>query len=72
MEQLIVMKWKHEAKIQNTMNYSGINFFILALNMSITKCPHMMIHRHPGGAKMAGVLLIVVNGVGKIFIQYLI
>lgn len=39
--------------------------------MSITKCPHMMIHRHPGDAKMAGVLLIVVNGVGKIFIQYL-
>lgn len=65
------MKLKPESKIQNRMNYSVINFFILALHMSITKCPHMMIHRHPGGAKMAGVLLIVVNGVGKIFIQYL-
>lgn len=65
------MKLKPESKIQNRMNYSVIKFFILALHMSITKCPHMMIHRHPGGAKMAGVLLIVVNGVGKIFIQYL-
>lgn len=71
MERLIVMKLKPESKIQNRMNYSVIIFFILALHMSITKCPHMMIHRHPGGAKMAGVLLIVVNGVGKIFLQYL-
>lgn len=71
MERLIVMKLKPESKIQNRMNYSVIIFFILELHMSITKCPHMMIHRHPGGAKMAGVLLIVVNGVGKIFLQYL-